>query len=344
MCLSFSLNRKEDLMVTLVTTETTKITETYVPNQLYSIPLAELLPDPNQPRKYFDPVAMEELTASVKQNNVMAPIFFRVENGVKFIVAGERRCAAAGQAGLNWIPAIYVETPNYAEISLIENMVRSDLTPVEEAEALDRLMQNQQYQQNDLVNILSKSQPYISETLSLMRLPQEIRDECRTDPAVPKKTLLTIAKGKQQRGMLTAYKQYKDRLDAQKTPRPPVAKATAAQSAVKELTATESRLAGLDPRTLAATEKDSVVHAVEALMACLGKFLADATQAPSKAVSKRTAVTKMKSKAAPKTKMATKPTAKAKPKTRLTPKPKTRLKKTSKTASSKQRKTVKTAK
>ncbi|HAJ25908.1 MAG TPA: hypothetical protein DCG53_01445 [Syntrophus sp. (in: bacteria)] len=122
--------------------------ETYVRNQLYSIPLADLQPDPSQPRKYFDPVTLEELTASVARNSVMTPIFFRIQDGVKVIVAGERRCAAAKNAGIASVPAIYVDTPNYTEISLIENMVRSDLNPVEEAEALDRLMKDHEYQQS----------------------------------------------------------------------------------------------------------------------------------------------------------------------------------------------------
>jgi ParB/RepB/Spo0J family partition protein len=69
--------------------------EIHVCNQLYSIPLADLEPDPDQPRKHFDPAALEELTASIARNNVMTPIFFRIDDGRKVIVAGERRCAAA---------------------------------------------------------------------------------------------------------------------------------------------------------------------------------------------------------------------------------------------------------
>jgi ParB family chromosome partitioning protein len=65
--------------------------ETYVCNQLYSLPLADLKPDPDQPRKYFYPAALEELAGSIARNNVMMPIFFRVDVGRKVIVAGEGR-------------------------------------------------------------------------------------------------------------------------------------------------------------------------------------------------------------------------------------------------------------
>ena len=88
-------------------------TETFVPGRLYEMPLADLQPDPNQPRKYLDPAALDELTESVKQQNVVAPILFRVENGIAYVIAGERRCIAARRAGLTTIPAIFMDSPNY---------------------------------------------------------------------------------------------------------------------------------------------------------------------------------------------------------------------------------------
>jgi len=230
--------------------------ETYVRNQLYSIPLADLQPDPNQPRKYFDPATLEELTASVARNSVMTPIFFRIQDGVKVIVAGERRCAAAKIAGIASVPAIYVDTPNYTEISLIENMVRSDLNPVEEAEALDRLMKEHEYKQTDLCTILSKSQPYISETLSLTRLPAEIRDECRQNPSIPKKTLLTFAKKRLEADMLKAYQKYKDGLSASQSSGTD-AKTPKVKGIFGDMSATARKIAALDVKTLTKVERNS---------------------------------------------------------------------------------------
>jgi len=252
-------------------------TETYAPNHLYNIPLAEIMPDPNQPRKYFDPAALEELTASIAQNNVMVPIFFRVENSLKYIVAGERRCTAARKAGLANIPAIYVETPNYTEISLIENMVRSDLTPVEEAEALDRLMQDHKYQQNDLARIVSKSKAYISETLSLTKLPKEIRDECRKDPAIPKKTLLSIAGKKQQRSMLKAYQQYRNSLKPKKNTGTG-SKVTKAQGTFNAMDATQRKITTLDLPTLTPEEKENFIIALNNLKQAIEDTLTAAAE------------------------------------------------------------------
>ena len=185
---------------------------TYVKNQLYMAPLAELQPDPTQPRKYMDPVALEELTASVSQMGIIQPVVCRQDpaTGLVYVVAGERRCAAARKAGLPTVPAVFIDGGNYAEIALVENLLRQDLNPVEEAEALQRLMDAHAYKQDQLVVIIGKSQPTISESLSLNRLPKEIRDECRQDPTVPKRTLIEIARKKQERSMLTQFKKYRD--------------------------------------------------------------------------------------------------------------------------------------
>lgn len=132
-------------------------TETFVPGRLYEMPLADLQQDPNQPRKYIDPAALEELTASIKEHQVIAPILFRVENGLCYIVAGERRCIAARPAGLTTIPAVFTDDPRYDEISLIENTIRADLTAVEEAEALDRLRLSRGCTQDDLARFMGKT-------------------------------------------------------------------------------------------------------------------------------------------------------------------------------------------
>jgi ParB family transcriptional regulator, chromosome partitioning protein len=185
---------------------------TYVKNQLYMVPLAELQADPAQPRKYMDPVALEELTASIKQMGIIQPVVCRQDpaTGLIYVVAGERRCAAARKASLAAVPAVFIDGANYAEIALVENLLRQDLNPVEEAEALQRLMEEHAYQQEQLAAIIGKSQSTISETLSINRLPREIRDECRKDPSVPKRTLIEIARKKQARGMLTEFRKFRE--------------------------------------------------------------------------------------------------------------------------------------
>jgi ParB family chromosome partitioning protein len=185
---------------------------TYEKNKLYMVPLAEIQPDPSQPRKYFDPVALEELTASIKQMGIIEPVVCRQDpaTGLVYNVAGERRCAAARLAGLAAVPAIFIDGGNYAEIALVENLLRQDLNPVEEAEALQRLMDDHAYPQEQLAAIIGKSQPTISRSLSINRLPKEIRDKCRQDPTVPRNVLFEIAQKKQERSMLTQFQKYQD--------------------------------------------------------------------------------------------------------------------------------------
>ena len=137
---------------------------TYAPNQLHAVPLAELQPDPTQPRKYLDPLALEEFTASVGQIGIIEPIVCRQDpkTGLVYVVAGERRCAVARKAGLASVPAVFIDGDNYAEIALMENLLRQDLNPIEEAEAMKRLMDDHPYMQEDLARIIGATQRKIA--------------------------------------------------------------------------------------------------------------------------------------------------------------------------------------
>ena len=187
-------------------------TTQYEKGKLYDLPLTDLNPDPNQPRKSMDPEALGELVASVKTHGIIQPLLFRTggqisnlsPQGTLTIVAGERRYKAAQQAGLTTVPAICVEG-NPSEIALVENMLRQDLTPVEEAEGLQSLMTEQNYTQEQLGGIIGKAQNTLSEILSLNKLPQDVRDDCRGDRTISKNALITIAKKKQARSMTSAY-------------------------------------------------------------------------------------------------------------------------------------------
>lgn len=199
----------------------------YEKGKLYNIPIGDLNPDPNQPRKSIDPQALEELTASVKRVGIIQPLLFRVdaESSNLILVAGERRFKAAQNAGLETVPAICLRgndpipseigsvspEPEIvpSEIALVENLLRQDLTSVEEAEALQRLMEEQKYNQEQLAGIIGKARQTINEILLVNRLPQEIRDECRGDRNISRTSLIEIARKKQVRGMQTAYIAYK---------------------------------------------------------------------------------------------------------------------------------------
>ena len=239
-------------------------TETFVHGRLYQMPLAELQPDPNQPRKYIDPAALEELIESVKQQGVVTPILFRVEGGIAYVIAGERRCIAAKRAGLTTIPAIYLDGPNYEEIALIENTVRANLTAVEEAEAFERLRKSRGYKQEELARIIGKTVASISQTLSLNRLPQTILDECRKNPSIPKHVLIEIAVKKQERSMIKAYEAYKASVNPEKKTKTGGG-VTKVQSTLNTVAAASRKIEALDPRDLYVEEKDALTTALNGL-------------------------------------------------------------------------------
>lgn len=184
----------------------------YVKGMLYQVKLADLKTDPSQPRKYFDETALKELTDSIENRGVLQPILFRQEkNKDLFLVSGERRLKAAKKLGHETIPGILIED-NPSEIALVENLLRQDLTAVELAEALDRTKEERGYTQEQLGLIIGKAESTVSEILSLMRLPVEIRDECRSDPSVSRQTLLNVSKKKTEKGMRSEYDKYKNKL------------------------------------------------------------------------------------------------------------------------------------
>ena len=189
---------------------TTQTSVSYEKGKLYELSPNDLQADPSQPRKVIDAAGLEDITASVAKLGVLQPILFRVDaEGNLIIVAGERRVTAAKAAGLATVPAVYIVDANYAEVALVENLLRQDLTSVEEAEALQRLMTEQSYTQEQLGVIVGKARTTVGDIFTLNKLPQEIRDECRGDRQISRSTLIDIARKKQVRGMMTAYNSYK---------------------------------------------------------------------------------------------------------------------------------------
>jgi len=139
---------------------------TYNKGTLYHIPLDDLLVDPDQPRKTMDAQGLEELATSITRHGILEPILFRqAENdGKLYIVAGERRVTAARQTGLTSIPALLIDG-NDSEIALVENLLRQDLTAVEEAEALQRLKVERQYTDEQLSGVIGRARTTLSDIL-----------------------------------------------------------------------------------------------------------------------------------------------------------------------------------
>lgn len=143
------------------------------------IQLSDIRPNPYQPRKHFDPEALNELAESIKQSGVFQPIIIR-RSAVKGydLIAGERRVRASKLAGKTTIPAIIreLDEAQMIEIAVIENLQREDLSPLEEAEAYNMLMENLNMTQADVADRMGKSRPYIANYLRLLQLPDTVKN------------------------------------------------------------------------------------------------------------------------------------------------------------------------
>jgi len=182
--------------------------EMYAEGSFLRIEVDQILLDPDQPRKYFAKKALDELAQSIKRNGILQPVLVRRCHTKLWLVAGERRYRAARLAGLNTIPAV-ITAGDPGEIALIENIQRENLKPVEEAEAFARLMEHHQYRQEDLAMVIGKARSTVAEILSLNRLPDAIKKECRRADIYSRRLLVEVAKQKSEDKMISLFDQVK---------------------------------------------------------------------------------------------------------------------------------------
>lgn len=144
---------------------------------LADVPVASIVPNPNQPRVHFDEETLAELTTSIQQIGVLQPILVRPAATGFELIAGERRWRAAGRAGLAMIPAVVRETDDESSIeqALVENLHRQDLTPLEEAAAYQQLLEDFELTHEQLAERIGKSRSAITNTLRLLGLPPGIQ-------------------------------------------------------------------------------------------------------------------------------------------------------------------------
>lgn len=152
-------------------------------SQSVTLPLREIEPNREQPRKTFDEKALNELADSIRKNGVLQPLLVRpMQDGSYQLVAGERRWRASRIAGLHEVPVIIREMSDEQamEIALIENLQREDLNPIEEAEGLSLLMERYHLTQEQAAERVGMSRPAVANSIRLLNLPEEVRDLTRS--------------------------------------------------------------------------------------------------------------------------------------------------------------------
>lgn len=146
--------------------------------QVNSLKLSQIEPNPNQPRKTFDPEKLQALADSIAEHGLLQPIAVKKnENGFYTIIAGERRWRASKMAGIKEIPAVIYEFDDkaVAELSLIENLQREDLNPIEEAAGYARLAEEFEMTQEEISKSVGKSRSAITNTMRLLNLSEPVR-------------------------------------------------------------------------------------------------------------------------------------------------------------------------
>lgn len=158
------------------------------------IPIDQVDPNPDQPRQVMGDLS--ELMASIAEKGIIEPLIVRQRRGRFQIVAGERRYQASVQVGLREVPAVIrdVDDAQLIEIALIENIQRKDLTPFEEAEALQTLVGEHGLTHEELARRLGKSRTSVTESLSLSGMPNEVRELCRLADIGSKSLLLQVVR------------------------------------------------------------------------------------------------------------------------------------------------------
>ncbi|MBM41952.1 MAG: hypothetical protein CL483_08540 [Acidobacteria bacterium] len=158
------------------------------------VPIDQVDPNPDQPRQVLGDLS--ELMASIAEKGIIEPLIVRQRRGRFQIVAGERRYQAATRVGIAEVPVVIrdVDDAELLEIALVENIQRKDLSPFEEAEALNTLVKDHGLRHEDLARRLGKSRSSVTESLSLHAMPDDVRELCRLADISSKSLLLQVVR------------------------------------------------------------------------------------------------------------------------------------------------------
>lgn len=186
---------------------------------ILELSIADIQPNPFQPRVYFDPAQLEELSNSIQEYGVLQPVIVRLVDGKYQLVSGERRFRASMLAGKETIPALVRQLGDreVAEMALIENLQREDLNYFEEAEGYARLIQEFQITQEEVARKMGKSQPTIANKLRLLHISDRVRREISID-VITERHVRSLLKLKNEDLQLEALNRiYKNNLNVRQT-------------------------------------------------------------------------------------------------------------------------------
>jgi len=153
------------------------IGDSKVKNNINKLPIHKLVRNKFQPRKIFNKESLEDLTNSIRERGIIQPIVVRPSNDENYeIIAGERRWLASQKAGLHEVPVVLLEIDDVKslEFSIVENVQRQDLNPIEEAQGYQRLVDDFSYNQEKISKFIGKSRSHIANSLRLLNLPKEV--------------------------------------------------------------------------------------------------------------------------------------------------------------------------
>ena len=184
----------------------------YEINKMYTIKVSDLTPNPEQPRKYFNDDEIKALATDINANGLLQNITFTCREDKLIIISGERRVRAHKQLGKETIEAKYVEG-DLLTLALMENILRADLTAIELAESVAALKHKKSCSNDAIAKIIGKKKSTTSEILKIASLPEEIRNDARTNPLMTRERLLKVARRKDADAQRKVYSKLRNMLE-----------------------------------------------------------------------------------------------------------------------------------
>ena len=167
-------------------------------NRILTLSISKIRPNPNQPRKTFEKIALNELASSIKEHGILQPLLAFKKKGIYYLISGERRLRAAQLAGLLEVPVLLrdVNDESSSELAIIENIQREGLSPLEESEAYEQLINQFSLTQDIVAKKVGKSRSYVANLLRLKQLPKQVVNYIENGELSPShgRSILTVDK------------------------------------------------------------------------------------------------------------------------------------------------------